>query len=129
MSMLEPGVGRQLYECKYSGGTVINSQPQVTYPKVATLTSNQYSEPYAMNAGWKGILIIEFASAPGTTTTIEFASDPSFAKFDSTTIPAQTTTRAEWQSTEPLASIVRVKNTSDVNITAVYANQLVTTSS
>ncbi len=129
MSMLEPGIGKPLYECKYSGATVINSQPQVTYPLTATLTSNQFSEPYALNAGWKGILIIEFASAPGTTTTIQFSSDPTFAKYDETTIPAQTTTRAEWQSVNPLASLVRVKNTSDVNITAIYANQLVTTSS
>ncbi len=125
--MLEPGIGRPLYECKYSGSTVINSQPQVTYPLTATLTSNQYSEPYALNAGWKGVLIIEFASAPGTTTTIQMASDPTFATYDETTIAAQSTKRAEWQSTQPLASIIRVKNTSDVNITAVYANQLVTT--
>ncbi len=124
MGLLEPGVGKQLFECKYSGGTVINSQPQVTWPHVATLTSNQYSEPYPLTAGRQGIVIIEFASAPGTTTTIEMSSDPTFAKFDSTTIPAQTTTRAEWQSPNSLASVIRVKNTSDVNITAVYANQL-----
>lgn len=124
MGLLEPGIGKRLYQCAYSGSTVINSQPQVTYPLTGTLTSNQYSEPYAVNPGAKGILIIEFASAPSTTTTIEFSSDPTFATLDSTTIPAQTTTRAEWQSTDPLASIIRVKNTSDVNITAVYANQL-----
>tara|TARA_R110000868_G_scaffold290108_1_gene550343 strand:- start:96 stop:473 length:378 start_codon:yes stop_codon:yes gene_type:complete len=122
MGMREPGVGRQLYQCAYSG--VINSQPQVTYPLVATLTSNQYSEPYPLTAGRQGIVVIEFASAPGTTTTIEMASDPTFAKFDSTTIPAQSTTRAEWQSPNTLASIIRVKNTSDVSVTAVYANQL-----
>lgn len=124
MPMLEIGVGKPLYECKYSGGTVINSQPQVTYPLTATLTSGQYSEPYPLTAGRQGIVIIEFASAPGTATTIEMASDASFAKFDSTTIPAQATTRAEFQSPNSLASIIRVKNTSDVNITAVYANQL-----
>jgi len=90
------------------------------------LTSNQYSEPYPMTAGTKGIVIIEFASAPGTTTTIQMASEPTFTKYDETTIPAQTTTRAEWQSTNPLGSIIRVKNTSDVNITAVYANQQTT---
>lgn len=124
MSLLEIGIGKQLFECKYSGSTVINSQPQVTYPLTGTLTSNQYSEPYALTAGRQGIVIIEFASAPGTTTTIQMASDPSFSKYDETTIPAQTTTRAEWQSPNTLASIIRVKNTSDVNITKVLANQL-----
>jgi len=124
MPLIEVPPGRPLYECKYSGSTVINSQPQVTYPLTGTLTSNQYSEPYPLTAGRQGIVIIEFASAPGTATTIEFASDPTFAKFDSTTIPAQTTTRAEWQSPNTLASIIRVKNTSDVNITKVLANQL-----
>ena len=120
MPLLEPGVGRPLYQCAY-GATA-----QVSYPLTATLTSNQYSEPYPMTAGTKGIVIIEFESAPGTTTTIQMASEPTFTKYDETTIPAQTTTRAEWQSINPLGSIIRVKNTSDVNITAVYANQQTT---
>ncbi len=124
MPLLEVPPGRQLYECKYSGSTVINSQPQVSYPLVATLTSGQYSEPYPLTAGRQGIVTLEFSSAPGTATTIEMASDPTFAKFDSTTIPAQTTTRAEWQSPNTLASIIRVKNTSDVNVTKILANQL-----
>lgn len=121
-----PGKGLLLTQTNYPG-TGSGTQPEPTYPLVDTLTANQYSNYLPIGAGQQATLTIVFASAPPTATTIQIGTDPTFTDYQETTIPSQATTMATWQSTHPIMGLARVKNTSGVNITAVWGQTLVNT--
>ncbi len=120
-----PGLGLLLTKTLYPGN--VGTAPEPVQPPVSTLGANEYSNYFPLNAGAKAVISIIFATAPGSTTTIQIASDPTFANYQETTIPSQATTFATWQSTNPVMGVARVKNTSGASISAVYGNVLVAT--
>ncbi len=95
-----------------------------------TLTNGQYSMPMAIDDAEVFSLVIKYATAPTTTTTIEIATDPSFADAQTLdTIAANTSTASFWSSAERVhySGFIRVKNTSDATISQINGQKEVNT--
>ncbi len=80
------------------------------------------------DAGQAFSLVIKYATAPTTTTTIEIATDPTFADAQTLdTVPAATSKANFWTSAEGVhyQGFIRVKNTSDAIISEVRGQKIV----
>lgn len=123
MSFAYPGIGRQLYLATYASG-----QPsQVTFPLDPDLEDEDLSDSEPLNDAFSTQITINYNVVPTQTTTIEYASDPTFGSLIILdTIPASATDlTAVWTTNDRLPGFVRIHNTSDVLINSVFINKQV----
>ena len=136
MANAYPGPGRILPRATYSGTTYpeptwqAGTQPAVAEP---TILNGGFSYYDAVDDAQEFRFMIQYASAPGATTTIEIAPDPTFADVQTLdTIPAASGTEKTmfWTTADNVmySGCIRIKNTSGVTITKVNFQKMVSTS-
>ena len=127
MSTQFAGQGVTLY---LSSGNTVPLEPVWTATgATAAIPNASYSVPIAVNAALKTMLTVDFNSAPGVATDIEYSNTPTFTQsFVLDTLPISSDTLAVFVQSEPLQGFLRVRNTSGVTIDSVVAQQVVSTS-
>ena len=124
MSFAYPGTGRQLYRATYASG-----QPsQVTYPLNATIATSGLSDSEPISDAFKTQFTLQYATAPGATTTIQYCDEPTFTNpITLTTIPSSADKTAVVTITEQYPGFLRISNTSTAIINRITVQKQVAT--
>ncbi len=126
MSVAYPSPGRLLPLATYGGSTPPEPVWTVTNGRsspTAAIPASSYSMPEGLDQFQQFRILVTYASAPGSVTTIEISPDNTFADAQTlTTMPATAAKSNFFSSVIDAAynGFLRINNTSGVTITDVY---------
>ena len=130
MALAYPAPGRLLSQATYDG----THAPVITYPSMYNvqpiIADGEYSDCEPLDDAQQFRIVVKYDASPTDVTTIEIATDPTFADAQTLdTIAAGTPKAAFWSSIDGVmySGFIRINNTSDVQINSVHIQKQVST--